>query len=498
MTATTFPLEGTARRPRAERWRYFVPASTFSRALFGSVLAGMLLWPTYGGISAWIGPGLATAVFLAWHLLAVRSELPWLPGLLGLLVLLMDVIAPWLVYLLPRDVPSLPMALPAPDYFGYVTPAIMAFVLGMYLPLKGPARRTPPREAEKPIELSGPMRLALNAMIYGGLPFRLALLAHALPNSLQFVAVLAGYQCYVGAFAFTIARAPGWRWRLLLVVASEIILQSYGGQFLELLIWLSLAGMMIIYRSRTPRWMFVVGAVMLFVLTMALNGVKMGFREQMRESNDDAAARSGKLGGAVLEYATRPSLLFSKTNLVFNLSRFNEGWIIGRVLTWTPRSEPYAKGETIVTALAGAAVPRFMNPDKVVAGGFVFLTRFSGIELVGVTSMNYGIIGEMYANFGMGGIIACFVYGLLLGLLFATARRWSLGSPLWWAWVPFIIAPAISPELSTAEILNHVAKASLIAWMIIWLAPGWSTLPKRVRVARTRRAEGMGPAALGR
>ena len=78
-----------------------------------------------------------------------------------------------------------------------------------------------------------------------------------------------------------------------------------------------------------------------------------------------------------------------------------------------PSQTPFARGETIRNALVASVFPRFLYPDKPIAGGRENMENYAGISLNENTSMDISQVGEAYANFGeMGGIIMMFVLGL--------------------------------------------------------------------------------------
>jgi hypothetical protein len=149
--------------------------------------------------------------------------------------------------------------------------------------------------------------------------------------------------------------------------------------------------------------------------------------------------------------------------------RYNQGWIVNQVMTLVPSEEPYAKGETIVTAAKAALVPRLLAPGKYTAGGKLNMARFAGMEMEGV-SMNLGYAGEMYANFGYyGGIAGCFMYAVLLGLGFRWVASRALRSPLWWVFLPYVGSIAFKAEDGIGEILNWIVKATLVAAAVVLL-----------------------------
>jgi hypothetical protein len=150
------------------------------------------------------------------------------------------------------------------------------------------------------------------------------------------------------------------------------------------------------------------------------------------------------------------------------LVRFNQGWIISRIMVHVPKVQPYARGETLTDAALFSVVPRFLFPDKSTGVSQEFFLKYTGITLPRGTTMGLGIIGEMYANFGFGGgIAATCIYGVLLGGVFCFLAGRALVNPLWWAVGSVVLLPAAEPGINIEDIANHVVKASIVL-MILW------------------------------
>jgi hypothetical protein len=161
--------------------------------------------------------------------------------------------------------------------------------------------------------------------------------------------------------------------------------------------------------------------------------------------------------------------------------RYNQGWIINQVMLHVPAVEPYARGETIMTAFSDALLPRFLVDKKYVAGGKEFMKRFAGIE-IGDVSMNLGYAGEMYANFGSnGGIVGVGIYGLVLGLVFRWICRRAMIQPLWWAFAPYILVLGIKAEEGIEDVVNWITKAALISFLVICACPALRAALSTVR-----------------
>jgi len=186
---------------------------------------------------------------------------------------------------------------------------------------------------------------------------------------------------------------------------------------------------------------------------------------------------------------------YSDDSLGEMVLRFNQGWIVDRVLHHVPAYEPYAFGETIISAVEAAALPRIIAPDKHDVGGREFMIRFAGYEPEEGTSMDIGFAGELYANFGYwGGIIACGLYALMIGL----ALRWvsvrALRSPLWWAVAIYAGHWAFKVETDIGAVLNYAVKAALVVFVATRCLPafraalGTPALGEPPRLARRRAA----------
>jgi hypothetical protein len=169
------------------------------------------------------------------------------------------------------------------------------------------------------------------------------------------------------------------------------------------------------------------------------------------------------------------------------VARYNQGWIVDKVMQHVPKLEPFAAGATLEDALISAVVPRVLYSDKAIAGGRSNMKKYAGLVLGEGTSMNLGYAGEMYANFGYwGGIIGCGCYCLALALLFRAVCVRAFVSPLWWAIVPYVFVEALKAEDDIMDVVNWIAKASLVLVGVCVLFPSFqrALFPERKRGER--------------
>jgi hypothetical protein len=163
---------------------------------------------------------------------------------------------------------------------------------------------------------------------------------------------------------------------------------------------------------------------------------------------------------------SNPSLI--KENADAN-NRFNQGWIISKVLENVPERQPFMNGKTINEAIEASILPRFLAPDKVGADqALVNFRQITGLGLSDNASMGLSLIAEFYANYGFyGGWIAMFLYGLLLSI---SIRFFILilgnGSYLIVLWFILFFFQVVKAETDFIKIFNHLIK-SIMFFMII-------------------------------
>jgi hypothetical protein len=226
---------------------------------------------------------------------------------------------------------------------------------------------------------------------------------------------------------------------------------------------------------------------------VTINGYKNYYRESIRRTGLETGERVGLTADAFVELIKSPGRVTSPQSLSYSVSRLNQGWVTTRALAWTPRVEPFAHGETVLTAIRAAIVPRLLDSEKYEAGGKYNTPRFTGIQLYNETSINLSIPGEMYVNFGVAfGTVGVFIYGLFIGWLFSLFVRWSRASQLWWAWAPYLLYSSLSAEGGLGETLNQITKSAVVMFAVIAVAPGWSQLRARGRSQRPSRATVVG------
>jgi hypothetical protein len=162
--------------------------------------------------------------------------------------------------------------------------------------------------------------------------------------------------------------------------------------------------------------------------------------------------------------------LLPEENLKSVMQRLDQGMLVSWAMDYVPDVEPFANGETIGKAFLAAFVPRFLWPGKPKAGGREKMERFTGKILGRGVSMNIGIFGEAYVNFGVsGGIVFLFFWGIALNFIFFLFSSAAVKNPAMLLWIPLFWARGIDAlETDYVSSLNTLFKVGVIAFAILF------------------------------
>ena len=441
-----------------------------------AIVVAVVTYPSYAGVSPWLGPGIALSVFVAWHSFEASRGVPWIPGLVLATACVQWVLAAWANYVLEVRLPMGVMAVDPERYFHFAVPVTIALACGLYLPLLRAGRLGPRLMYRKPVVLPASLARTCEAMVIGGTLARVFVFPLA-PYSIRFAVYLVALLAIVGAFGLMLLQKPGWQWRVLLVLGWMFFYQAADLQFLEVLLWTIAGALLLTYRYRPRLRQVLPIAVVGGMIFLSINAFKTMHRDDLRRESLSAQERASKSSSLITDQLRQPDLLFSPRNLGGQVTRLNEGWVISRILAWVPLAEPFARGETVIDGLRSVFVPRVFDVEKATVGGEMTIPRFTGIELINGTSIGLSVPGELYANFGeLGAVAGTFLYALFIGWVFTIFVRRALVSPIWWAWAPYVLFTPISAEQDFSTVVNQIAKAALVMAAVVAVAPGWKEL----------------------
>lgn len=431
----------------------------------------------------WVTAALFITFLMLFHFIASLGKLIPIPHIAIFTAAISYVIAPLASFYNPPSNRSYVIEQPA-TYFEYACPAFCIVVLGWLAPYFWSQR---PLLHRSSAVSSGSATNERTLLILFWFSLGLALLRFLvpLPGSIAFFVTLLSHLRFVSCGAWV---AAGRRDRAVLIFAVlfiELLQSIYSSMFHEFFLWTACTFCLWV-GSRAPSRLFavsilVVGVVLLFPIQQAKT------RYRIALSNYASASDSLQGGSSMSSIGDRVELFKNQLvntvtetgeqspsgkSLGDDLVRFNQGWLVARVMTYVPAMEPYADGQTIKTALISAALPRIVYGGKSETGGREFLRRFTGIFLAGNTSMNIGYIGELYANFGrVAGIFGCFVYALTLSMFFRWVSLLSATRIQLAGLVSFFCFRMPVAESDLTDIINYLAKALIVIGMLRLIFP---------------------------
>jgi hypothetical protein len=302
-------------------------------------------------------------------------------------------------------------------------------------------------------------------------------------GSVGFIIVLASSLMYVGLFSIILLNDKHWVWYALIVLLMDIRFALEATMFHSLLLWGASLYLVIVYKLNL-KWRSLFILVAAFIMIIWLQTVKLSYR-YLSYYETTTVKKVRLLADLMINSNHLTSNRNVNITITNTIQRFNQGWIVSRVMLTVPDNEPYANGSTIFRGIYNAVIPRILDREKAIAGGREYMERFANTKLTKNTSMNIGILGEMYANFGKwGGIIACGVYMLLIGLLYKVIQRKSWEHPVWWAWAPFVGHITLKAEDGFMETLNWMSKSMLVMLLIVYVCSLLRSSPvKRLKPA---------------
>lgn len=468
------PVQPRGFRANVSRERHFLLLTSGHWLLaggFGSLCAFCFL-PLYIDVSLWVGLALFISGVIVVHLRYASNHIVPFPHIALLVIAAQLVFAAWASYRFPSGDPLIDIGPRLPEYLEFSTLAFLACTIGWSLCLARLRVAAAPR-----LHPSSELRQCLDLLIVCGVVAGFAW-RYLRDTNLNFVIVLLINLRYLGLFGWMICRQSGWGWRFAAVFGLELFFSSDRGSFgnfIMLGLWV-FAFWVFLFKTSWLKLVLIFVVALLLLPTMHQSKWELRKRYWGEGAVHDSPFEKFGLwlysfGDSMEQTMT---LNLDRDQIGDTITRYNQGWIINRVMEHVPGSEPFAGGETLREAVIATLLPRFLLPGKVVAGGRANMERFTGIDLGETASMNLGFAGEMYANFGFwGGVIGSGIYSLLFALVFRWIFMRASTSPLWWAVMPYIGFLAFKAEDGIAEVVNWTFKASIMMVAICWAFPAF-------------------------
>lgn len=410
---------------------------------------------------------LSIAIFLHQFFLLFYSMGAVLPirYLAGVLMCLQMLLGPTFAYngLNEYQFETYKMKIPEAEYFSYVMPAVIMFILGLHVTagkLKGEVLNV--ASIRLFIDRSGKL-----PYIFIAIGFVSSLVSIFFSSALVFVFYLLSSFKFIGVFMLICGTRQLKPWVLVLVYGSIISSSLAEAMFHDLLTWLIMLGAVLAIKYKPPVILKTATTIGFVVLVIIIQQVKGEYRKKTW----GGAGGDFEAFENVLTSKKESNSLFSFESLADHNVRINQGFIVTNIMSTVPERVPYANGEELMQILEAAFMPRVFSPDKLKAGDRTLFMKYSGMTLQKGTSMGLSSVGDGYINFGpIGGCFFMFFWGLLFSEVLKGFHNISRFYPVLLLFTPMVFYYPIRPDCELQTSLGHLVKSCmLIAGMfLIW------------------------------
>ena len=357
------------------------------------------------------------------------------------------------------------MRVPETDYFLYVIPAVIAFVVGLHMnagKFKG--------------EIVDQERIALFVQKNNYIPYTFivmgffaSVISGFFGSELAFVFYLLGSFKFIGLFLLILGGKNLKVLPLLIVMGSIVSSSLLNGMFHDLLTWTIFTASVFGIRYRFDFRIKLIGLAAFVFIAVSIQVLKSSYREA---TGIGGSQQAGVQTFAKLyeEKNDEGGGVFAFQSLAISNVRINQGFIITNIMATVPSKVPYANGEEMYMILEAALLPRLIAPDKLKAGDRSIFVKYSGIPIQAGTSMGLSSLGDAYVNFGiLGGIGFMLLLGLFYSEVLNMFHKQSRYYPILILFTALVFYYPIRPDCELQTILGHLVKSCFLLFIMIWI-----------------------------
>ncbi len=347
------------------------------------------------------------------------------------------------------------------DYFFYVLPAVILFILGLHIKsgdLDGEKVDVPILEQFIDRNKSLPF-----VFIFVG--FISTFISQWSWPGFTFILYLLGGLKFIGLFLIILTKKQLNYFTTFLVYGSVIFSSVTTAMFHDLLSWgiFLLAVFALKYKpSNVIKFLLLLFFVFLSIFIQLIKG---DYREVTWKNEKEGDFET--LGETVQEQVSSKEL-FSLERIAQSNIRINQGAIITNIMNYIPEKKPHAEGAELVEVMEAAFMPRLLSENKLTAGDREFFMKWSGMIIGRGASMGLSSVGDAYINFGIyGGMIFMFLYGLLFNKVLLFFKNKSIIFPVLMVFTPLVFYYPIRADGELHTLLGHLVKSCFLIYVIM-------------------------------
>ena len=365
------------------------------------------------------------------------------------------------------------MRVPSGTYFLYVIPVFLSFCAGFNLFSKKDSLIINRDHIDQ--WLKAHPQAPYYFIVIG---FLVSLTTDFFPSSLNFVIYLLSGFKYVGLFIL-LTSYKAIKPVLMAIIYGSILISSFkGGMFHDLLTWIIIVSLILVYRYK-PNWKYkIIGMLVFGIFAIFIQSIKTGLREQTWFGKKEASI--SLVEDVTKDVSSANDGLLSIKNLGPNIIRINQGWVLASSLDYVPRVVEHTNGVLVFNYIYAAIVPRIFDADKATSGGHDLVNKYAGRDIGGETSVALGLFTDAYVDFGAIGAIFCvFLFGLLYGYILNQFFVNSTKYPILILFVTVAFIYPIRPDTDTGSALGNLFKTIILIWIVIRLYPSYFKLANK-------------------
>ncbi|HAN66165.1 MAG TPA: hypothetical protein DCQ34_07860 [Chitinophagaceae bacterium] len=356
------------------------------------------------------------------------------------------------------------MQVPYQEYFAYVLPAVILFIIGLHIRAGLMEGEYVEEEKVKKFVNKNPQL----PYIFVGIGFVASVAASFFRSELGFIFYLLSGFKFIGTFMIILGSRNVKPIVLAAVYGSVIATSLSRAMFHDLLTWVIFLGSVfaIKYKPRLEVKAMFAGAFVL--LAVFIQMIKGDYRQATWKEGEEGGIEA--LQKTIEEGQEKKGIINMEKLAVSNI-RINQGYIVTNIMKHVPAKEPHANGQELMVFMEAPILPRIIAPNKLNAGDREFFMKYSGMRIARGTSMGLSSVGDGYINFGtIGGAIFMLIYGMFFSEVLRLYKRFSKYFSILILFTPLVFYYPIRPDCELQTILGHLFKAS---FLIIFIFQVW-------------------------
>lgn len=350
------------------------------------------------------------------------------------------------------------------NYFSYVLPASMLFFIGLTIPLRWktqPSSKYYINSIKEKLHNKGHIAVILTLI-----GFVFTVLNPFLPKIVQGFVNFFAQLTFIGIFY---SYYSNYKFKSLFLAFGIVILVSQSiltGMYGELVFWLLLFFTLALVDKKISFFKKVTLMMCGLFIVFLIQSIKHEYRQETWGAGMVRGSDAALFSTLLIDRLSDPLSIFAPERTFNLVTRGNQGYLIGKVMNYVPKNEPFANGETIFKSIVSSFVPRLLWPDKPMIGDNYNAIRFLGTQKGLNYSFDISPVGEAYANFDkIGGVVFMFFFGIFLNFINIKILSIAVKYPSLILWMPIIYLGCIQGiEGSVLTSVNSIIKALFFTW----------------------------------